>query len=195
MKLTDLYQACRDHVKVFPKGNLVLGLKPSRQKSEYRKFLNGPRGVVIFRTKTQDFVSFKTQAILLHCEKKLQAVTSCGINPYGPSFDLDVQLINRDLLKQSKATTQNQLMDNLVSPAELDSNVKTLLESGPFSALGLANLIWGSAYLTPQEIPSELNSAWASIQAQLIARVRRRLLILKDSLYYKPLNPHEPPHL
>jgi len=86
-------------------------------------------------------------------------------------------------------------MDNLVSPAELDSNVKTLLESGPFSALDLANLIWGSAYLTPQEIPSELNSAWDSIRAQLIARVRRRLLVLTDSLYYAPLNPHEPPHL
>jgi hypothetical protein len=173
----------------------VLGLEPSHKKSEYRKFLNGPRGVVIFRTKTQDFVSFKAQAVLLHCEKKLQAATKCGINPYGPSFDLDVQLINRDLLKQSKAKTQNQLMDNLVSPAELDSNVNTLLESGPFTALGLANLIWGSAYLTPEEIPSELDSAWASIQAQLIARVRRRLLVLKDSLYFAPLNSHEPSHL
>ena len=86
-------------------------------------------------------------------------------------------------------------MDNLVSPAELDSSVKTLLESGPFNVLELANLIWGSAYLTTEEIPSELDSAWTSIQAQLIARVRRRLLVLKDSLYSAPLNSHEPPQL
>ena len=74
-------------------------------------------------------------------------------------------------------------MDNLVRPTELDLNLKTALQSAPFTALDLANLIWGSSYSNPKEIPAELNQTWESIQTQLVARVRRRLLVLKDSFY------------
>lgn len=87
-------------------------------------------------------------------------------------------------------------MDNLdtpfVTPAELDSSLKIALQTGPFTALDLANLIWGTSYSTALELPLFTLGAWDSLQTQLIARVRRRLLVLKDNQYYAP-GRHEPP--
>ena len=109
VKLTELYEACGQQIKVNSRGEVVLALKSLGRACNYRTLCRGPRGKVVTSVPSlelgnYDLVAFNVHVLLEWVRQELNGLREFGINADGPSFELDVYLVNKDLVTKQRTT-------------------------------------------------------------------------------------------